>query len=288
MRGFNTNQKVLIPYTNITHISKKVTEPISSKYLQSFLLTTALQENYPITSNSKVIYHFIQKVNIYEIYIFESSQNNPLLEFQLFENYPFVQSQKNKYYLFITKNFFVVYFGTTFFLSLENKNYTKEDIVKFVEFTYKIPIKDTVIIEPNELETLKQNIQNLKPLPFIKLQTSKEFYYYLAYIVGVILFCFYFYYQNIPQNQVQPTIQLEDKNYQNKQITLKIATFIKNLSIHNIQLEQLQYEKKLKTTMIATNQNLSNFLTLYKKTHKIIKLEKLDNNLFLMEVEIEL
>ena len=100
---------------------------------------------------------------------------------------------------------------------------------------------------------------------------------------------FYFYYENISQHNIQtlPNTK-DDTTYTNKKITNKIATFINNLSIHHIKLEKVHYDKKkLHSTILATNQNLYNFLALYKKNHTIVKLEKVDETLFIAEIEIE-
>lgn len=289
MRRFDASKKVLIPFSHITHISKKVTEQISPKYLPSFLKTLILQKNILIPKNTKIFYSFIKEANIYEIYLFETTNKNPILEFQLFENHPDFQKLRDKYFLFITTKFFVVFFNNQPLFAFENKNYTQEDIVKFIEFTHKIVIYKTIMINEKELELLKLNTQKYKKLPFQKVNNSYEFYYYLFYLLIVILFSFYIYSENLSQSNTPKIIKTEIKeSYKSKEITLKIVSFIKNLTTHHIKVEKLKYDKKLHSTIIATNQNLYNFLAHYKKSHKIIKLEKLNENLFMAEIQIEL
>ena len=70
MRWFDTHEKVFIPFSNITHITKKVTEEISQKHLKSFLKTTLQLAKLPIEKNTKVFYSFIKETNLYEIYIY--------------------------------------------------------------------------------------------------------------------------------------------------------------------------------------------------------------------------
>lgn len=290
MKLFGSSTLQLIPFSNITHITKKVTEPILEKYLQSFLQTILIQANLTITKDSKVVYRFIEKSNHYEIYLFESRNKKAILEFQLFENYQNNEkSFKGKYQLFITKSFFSLYFDGQFVSAFENKNYATSDIIKFVQFNHKIAITDAIQISDNELNILKLNIKNLKPLPYFHPTTSYEGAYFLIYLFLIILSSFYFYTTNYntKTTNLSPNISKEQP-YKNQKIATKITQFIKNLNSKNIKLEALTYDTKLVAKIQSNHHNLYNFLALYKKDMKIIKLEKIDDHLIIAEVEIEL
>lgn len=279
----------LIPLSNLSHVTKKVTEEISQKHLKSFFQTALIQANLKIEKNTKVFYSFIKEVNLYEIYIFQTTEKNPLLEIQLFENYQnFDETLENKYTLFITNKSFAIYLNKKVILAFENKNYQESDILKFIQFTYKITIAETIMIADEEFNKLKQNTSNLKPLHYINLANSYEHYYFLVYLVVLIVSSLYFY--TISYTQTIPKAQTEIKQeqpYNNQKIALKFTQFIEKLNSKNIKLEDLSYDKKLCAKIQSNNQNLYDFLAIYKKDMKIIKLEKIDDNLIFAEVEIE-
>jgi hypothetical protein len=290
MKLSSSSTAQLIPFSNITRITKKVTEPILEKYLQSFLQTTLIQTNLPITKDSKVVYRFIEKSNHYEIYLFQTKHKKAILEFQLFENYQNdEESFKKKYQLFITKSFCTLYFDGKFVSAFENKNYATSDIIKFVQFNHKITIDEIIQINEEELIQLKLNIANLKPLRYSHLTTSYEGYYFLVYLLLIILSSLYFYttYYSTKSANLSSNITKEQP-YQNEKTATKITQFIENLNSKNIKLDALTYDKKLIAKIQSNSQNLYDFLALYKKDMKIIKLEKIGDNLIFAEVEIEL
>jgi hypothetical protein len=284
MKWFDTPEKVFIPFSNITHITKKVTEEISQKHLNSFLKTTLQLAKLPLKKDTKVFYSFIKETNLYEIYIFSTPHKQPLLEIQLFENYPHLN--KNQYQLFITNNFFTIYSDGKVIIAYENKNYDPNDIVKFIQFTHKITIEEIITINDEEYHQLKLRSTNLKPLPYFSLASSYEQYYFLVYVL-LLLLGFYFY--TISYNQPLPDQQTitTEQPYKNAKISLKITQFIQNLNSKNIKLQELQYDKKLFAKIESNNQNIHDFLALYKKDMKIITLEKIGDNLLYAEVEIE-
>jgi len=285
MRWFDTPEKAFIPFSNIKHITKKVTEEISQKHLKSFLQTTLQLAKLPIEKDTKVFYSFIKETNIYEIYFFSTPHKQPLLEIQLFENYPHLN--KNQYQLFITNSFFTIYSYGKVIIAYENKNYDLNDIIKFIQFTHKITIEETITIHDEEYHQLKLNTTNPKPLPYLSLASSYEQYYFLVYLLLIILLSFYFY--TITYNQPLPKQQTitTEPPYKNEKISLKITQFIQNLNSKNIKLEELKYDKKLFAKIKSNNQNIHDFLALYKKDMKIIRLEKKGDNLLCAEVEIE-
>jgi hypothetical protein len=285
MKLSSTLTSQLVLFSNTKHITKKVTEEISQKNLKSFLKTALFHEHYPITKNTKIFYSYIKETNLYEIYIFSTPYKQPLLEIQLFENYPHLH--KNRYQLFITNSFFTIYSYGKVIIAYENKNYDPNDIVKFIQFTHKITIEEIITINDEEYHQLKLNTTNLKPLPYLSIASSYEQYYFLVYLLLVILLSFYFY--TITYNQPLPKQQTitTEPLYKNEKISLKITQFIQNLNSKNIKLQELQYDKKLFAKIESKNQNIHDFIALYKKDMKIIRLEKKGDNLLYAEVEIE-
>ncbi|MCI0501493.1 MAG: hypothetical protein L0Y61_07075 [Epsilonproteobacteria bacterium] len=287
MKLYSISTAQLVPFSNIICITKKVTEPIFEKYLQSFLQTTLIQANLTITKDSKVFYRFIEKLNHYEIYLFQTKSKKAILEFQLFENYQ--ENFKLKYQLFITDSFCTIYFDGKFISAFENKSYEISDIVKFVQFNHKIIINEIISINANELTQLKLNIKNLKPLHYLHLSTSYEGYYFLVYLFLISLSSFYFYTINYNTKETNFSSYIaKEQPYKNERVAIKITQFIEKLNSNNIKLEVLAYDQKLIAKIQSNHQNIYNFLALYKKDMKIIKLEKIDDHLIVAEVEIEL
>ncbi len=289
MKLFHNTNLQLLSFSNFTHITKKVTEEISDKHLKSFFQTALAQANFPIEKNTKVFYSFMKQSSSYEIYFFQSTQKHPLLEIQLFENYTYgKETTKESYQLFITTNFFTLYCNGQVLLAFENKNYSQSDILKFIQFTHKITINEIILIIDEELNELKKDISNIKPLHLIHLSNSYGHYYYFFYLTLIVLFSFYFY--NTTYNDTfskLPANTLKGKSHKNQEIALKITQFITNLNNKNIKLEELRYDKKIYAKVKSNNQNLYDFLALYKKNMKIVKLEKTNDNLILGEIEIE-
>jgi len=289
MKVYHHPSLEIIPFSNITRITKNVTEQISQKYLKSFLITTINQENLPKTKTSKIIYQFIEKSNSYEIYLFQTKHKKALLEFQLFEKYQnSLEDFHQKYQLFITHTFFTLYFDGKFISAIENKNYTTSDIIKFVQFNYKITIDEIIEVSDEEMKKLKQHSSNLQSFHFTNLQSSYESYYFLFYLVVILLASLYYYNINYNTSTKNPLPNsISEQPYENQKIASHITQTITHLHHKNIKLEDLNYNKKLFLKVKSTHQNLYDFLAIYKKNMKIIKLEKIEDNLIFAEVEIE-
>jgi len=280
VKWLNTSKKEFIPFSKITHISYKTQEEILPKHLNLFLKTTIAQLKKSISPNTQIFLSFIKETNLYEIYLFETSSNHTILEFQLFEKLAIDLKTHNNYLLFITNSFFVVYQQEKAIFAYENKYYTQKEIVEFIKFTHKIKIDYIKNIEQNELEELSLEFENLSQLPTLKLNSSKEYIYYFIYLLLLILSTTFLYLRTPNQVSNHPVI-LENKN-----ISEETERVITNIVTLKIELLSFNYIGKGFLTLKTTPDKLHQFTLLCKKS-KITKLEKIDENLFFVEIEIE-
>lgn len=281
-----TSHKALIPFSKITHISKQVTEEITQKNFKNFLQTTLTQENFELTQESYIFHYFIKEANQYEIYLLKSYNKIPILEFQLFEEYTFTNFTKEKYFLFITNNFFVVYQNKKPLFAFENKHYTKDDITKFIQFTHKIVIDEVITIEEHSFETLKSNFKNIQPLIFERYKNDHGYFYFIGYLFLIIGFASYLFIGNQQPSTIQNIENNKPSPYIKKNITNHLATFLSRGYANQIEFKQLRFNKKLYVSLSATHTNLQAFLSFYKNV-TITKLEKSPENILIAEIELE-
>lgn len=301
-----SGDKELISFENIKIISVDVTDIISPKYLKEFIKTSIDIEKVRLEPSSKVFISFIQEINRYEIYIVNSSQKYPLILPQVFTTY---YSENDISFesidLFITKDFFVVYKNKKLYLSKKNEQYRQDDILNYINFNYNLKVDKIYVISEKELEKLKEKF--LKEyicdfdLQYITLKNNSSYRYFLIYLIISILVSFYIFYPKLkiePKQIVTSNIEqlqnlklqykkLSRDNIKEEKISKRIIEFFNYLKIYKINIIKIEYKKSLYAQIIANKkQNLYDFLAIYDKKIKIIKLTK-TNNRFSMEIQIE-
>jgi len=292
MKLSSTLTSQLILFSNTKHITKKVTEEISQKNLKSFLKTALFHEHYPITKNTKIFYSYIEKSHIYEIYCFESSTKNPILEFQLLEKLS-LANQNDGYNLFVCESFFTIFYQNIFLFAYQNKNYSPDEILKFILFTHKIEISNPIFVSNKEFEKLKEQNNDLKQLPFVTLENQREGYYFIIFLLFLIIGAFYFYYFWIanPNNKVQPqqvsNAHIAPTLKSHTKIIPQFIDFIQLLDTYQIKIEKLEYNTKLIATLKGKTQNLHTFIETYPKDIKITKIDKKNSEMLTAEIEVE-
>jgi hypothetical protein len=298
----------IISFTNLNLISIEVTNKISSKYLNEFIKTSLKTHNISLEPHSKIFIKFIQEANIYEIYIINTLINNPFIMQQIFKSY-YKKDNTISIDIFITKDFFVVYKNKEFYLSKKNKQYTKNDIINYLKFTYKLQIDNIYMIDDEELKRLKQAfLNNSYNLEYISFNNHGYIYFLLYFLTSVVFSAYIFYYQPLKYSKIQsqqPNIisndikqlqnlkqqykKLSTKVIKNKQLSKKIIELFNYLKLNKIHITKIEYKQQLYITIVAKQKKfLYDFLAIYDKKIKIINLIKLeDNKNFSMDIQIE-
>jgi len=294
-----SNDLVFVKYKNIKNITVDVSSEISSKNLKEFIKTSIEIELQDNIIKNQVFVNYLQKLNKYEIYLY-SAPNKLIIPQEIFYN----KLTNKKYNLFITKDFFVVYFKNNFYISKDNNHYSNDDIINYLEFTYKIDIEDISInnISEEEVEILKkQYIQNKiqNRINYINFTSNNKYKYFLIYLFTLFLIVnyYFFIYQKqeivyISNNDI--TLKkiktkyynaLMNKYKNNKLVTNILIDIFNNLKQNQIILNSIKYNKVFYLNIQANDKNtLYKFCGMYKCEIKNLKYDK---QIYIMDVEIE-
>lgn len=291
MKWFNNVTPQIINFSNISQITKQVSEQIKQKYLHSFIKTAITQSNININKSTTVYFVFIPATNTYEIYLFSSKNKNNIFEMQLLENYYQLHNLESfGCDLFICEKFFAILSDGKFLLFRENKNYQSHDIVKFIKFAYDIEVKNIFQIDNQTLNICKSDISNIKLLKFLHINKQYQGYFFVAYAILVVFLFVYFSEQSRQVRQpVNDIKELQNPQVDNKytKISPFIAAFYKNIEASKVTIQKFHYEVKIVTCIAGSSDAIYKFIGFYGEELKVIKMEKLENNESLAEVEIE-
>jgi len=276
----------IVPFEDIKLVSKRTTEKIAKKYLKEFLKTNLNLENIHLSEDCKVYITYIN--NYYEILVVKNQNETIVLEPQLFElYYQLFGIKSSNIDIFVTKKYFSVYKNGKLFFVKANNNYTNNDIINFVEVTYKLDVDNLYEISDEILEKLTQIKQKITPLKYFKLNSSKGFYIYIGYIVSVFLAGFFLLFTTNTKsnNQIQELIDIKtkfnkakNKNSSNKVIITNSLIEISNeLHSYNLLLLQFKYDKKFNFKIETKNKkNFYDFVSNYGKKIVIKNITKID------------
>ena len=276
----------IVPFEDIKLVSKRTTEKIAKKYLKEFLKTNLNLENIHLSEDCKVYITYIN--NYYEILVVKNQNKTIVLEPQLFElYYQLFGIKSSNIDIFVTKKYFSVYKNGKLFFVKANNNYTNNDIINFVEVTYKLDVDNLYEISDEILEKLTQIKQKITPLKYFKLNSSKGFYIYIGYIVSVFLAGFFLLFTTNTKsnNQIQELIDIKtkfnkakNKNSSNKVIITNSLIEISNeLHSYNLLLLQFKYDKKFNFKIETKNKkNFYDFVSNYGKKIVIKNITKID------------
>lgn len=302
-----TSNDELILTNKIKNLSVHVTDEISPKYLKEFIKTSLEIENLSLNIQNKIFLSFIEEIQTYEIYILESTLKLPLNIYQIFSTY-YYNNESTSIDLFITKDFFTVYKNGIFYFSKRNKDYSKDDILSYISFNYKIKIDNVYTIDDNSLEGIKENylanFKKMKKLNYISFEENNSYKYFLIYIFILLILSSYMFYEKlnedincISKNNIQ---QLDNykKKYQNllniksntNNITKDIIEFFNYLKIYKIYLIKMEYKDGIHASIVADcKDKLYNFISMYDKKTKVLYIKK-DKNIaqFVMEIKIDI
>ena len=288
----------LISFKKLSILSINVENKISSKYFVDFIKTSLKLHQQEILPSTKIYISFVSEANIYEIFIINSYYDKIYLELQIFQN---ISSKKID--LFITDDFFVVYKEKKLYLAKQNKNFSVDDIVYFLNFTYKLKVDNIYYYDSSEFEILKNRFKTSKKriLNYISLEKSYQHIYFIIYLLLLFLFGGYVIFAQLNTLNQRDNIKniyrlqnLKDRyksllqKHQNNPILYKlIVEFFDYLKLYKITLYKLKIDNKFSATIGAKEKtNLYNFISSYKKKIKIKKIYK-DRLINFMDIKIE-
>ena len=293
-----SNDLDFVNYKNIKNLTVDVSSEISSRNLKEFIKTSIEINTKDNILKSKVFVQFLQKVNKYEIYLYPSSSKLPIPQ-EIFHN----KLTTSKYNLFITKDFFTIYYENKFYFSKNNYHYSNSDILNYLQFSYKIDLNLLSVhnINDDEFKSMKNDFLKDKKqssLKYIDFTINNNYKYYLIYIISlfILLILYFGIYQKQTITSLDESTALKDikakyykallnKYKQKKFVTNELIEMFNTLSKYNITLNNLRYKKRyFLNIQTKKKENLYKFARLYKsKMKKIIHKKKI----YIMEVEIE-
>ena len=292
-----------IPTSKIQIITITVTEKINKKFLQDFITTALEQNNILIDDNTYIYSNFIEEINIYEIYIINSTKTNfniyPDIFYHFYENIKALENID----LFIAKDFFTIFKYGKLYCFKSFKNSLNEDIQNYVIQTYKLSIDNIHIINNNEFNQLqKLYLKNEKyKTDFFKLKKPKSFLFFTIFsFICLVIFTNFTYnsYINISKNKENRLSILKEKyNRENskkvsyKKITPKLLEVFKHIKLKNLLVDKITYESnKIQLSIFHKDKNrLLDFLTTYNEKIIIENIQFLqEQSLYQMVVKIEI
>jgi hypothetical protein len=257
--------KKVISIDNIFCKTVNVKQKINKKYLFDFLKT-----NLKINSYNHIVTHYIEDENIYSVIAINPKNSNIILEPQYLES--LCDNKISKYTLFITSNYFALFYEQKLVYCKQLENIKNKDDIKFyIEQVFNIKNIDIKILHSNEYEQLKHKQNELKPLKYITKNSSNivQDRYYKIFIVVVFIATISYmlnsYMKNLEKNDQQNKI---DNKYQNfildntnkKQLIPQIENFFQLVSNSDIFINSAKIDKKRILLNINSNKKQNIFM----------------------------
>lgn len=292
----------------IETLSTKVTEEISSKHLNNFLITTILNSDIKTNQDSFFYATFIDSSLTYEILIFNNvNKQDFILEPFILKSYYNQKKNQNSVDLFVMDDKFVLYKNQQFLLLRNIKDANSKDIEIYITQTYNIDIDNIIQIDKKEFETLQDSYLKNKQekYQYSSIIEDKSYKIFQLFLVVVTIVFIYLVYQeyNLKYNEIDEDIQNPSSKFENSYHKLekiynnhntkaidKTVEFFRYLKINKITIKKFEYnENKIMATLVQYDKKrLLNFLTTYKDDIEIksIVFQK-DTEDYMMDVIID-
>lgn len=281
----------LLNASEINTLSIKVTERIHKKNLFKFLRTNILNSELSYTKNSFFYYTYITHSSTYEIFLYDKTTQNTILEpFVL----PYLLPRSKVQSLYITDSYFAL-FENESLLCLKNiSNTSHEEIIDYIKQIYKLDDFEVLVVPSSLLNNFDLKKYKAYNQLEVALYEDKSFLIFIVYL-GIssfllLLFLIYQFTQNGYQEiHYKPTTHKQKIPPLNKPFE-KVHDFFSYVELNTMYISKISYtNNKIKTTLYDTNkQSLLKLLNKYKKN---IKLKSLvfssENKLYSMDVIIE-
>lgn len=270
----------------------EVSEEINSLYIKEFIYTQIQSQDLTLDPTSKIFYLYIPKIQSYQISVLSTKSKYCAFEPFVFLDF-YLKNENNKHMLdlFICTNFFALYDNKKliYFQNIK-KGFQKNDIVKYINQTFKKQIDNIYDINDTLFQEYKKNyLIHFKDLPqvnYITTQNSKNAVYYLSYLAVICILFIAYYFNTIEKNKsktlnVNKNIKLEQvkKEYENllakyadnKRVTSSLVKLFNLLNKNGIKLKSIKIaQNKSQIIMIAKNKDiLLNFLDYYDENSTI-------------------
>jgi len=270
----------------------EVSEEINALHIKDFIYTQIQSQGLTLDPTSKIFYLYIPTIQSYQISVISSKSK--YLAYQPFVFLDFyLKNENNKHMLdlFICTDFFALYENKKliYFQNIK-KGFLKNDIVKYINQTFKKQIDNIYDINDTLLQEYKKNyLIHFKDLPqvnYITAQNSKNAVYYLTYLSVVCILFIAYYFNTIEKDKSKTVnenknIKLEqikkeyksllEKYVDNKRVTSSLVKLFNLLNKNEIKLKSIKItENKSQIIMIAKNKDtLLNFLDYYDENSTI-------------------
>lgn len=281
----------LLNANEIATLSIKVTEEIHKKNLFKFLRTNILNSELSYTKNSSFYYTYISHSSTYEIFLYDNTTQNSVLEpFVL----PYVISRSKAQSLYITNSYFAL-FENESLLCLKNiSNTSHEEIIDYIKQIYKLDDFEVLVVPCSLLNNFDLQKYKAYNQLEVSLYEDKSYLIFTLYL-GIssfllLIFLIYQFTQNGYQDiHYKPTTHKQKIPPLNKPFE-KVHELFSYIEVNTMYISKISYtNNKIKTTLYDTNkQSLLKLLNKYKKN---IQLKSLvfsnENKLYSMDVIIE-
>mgnify|MGYP000600769710 CR=1 FL=1 len=264
----------------------KVSEKIDTKHINDFVRTQIQSQNLTLDDSSSIFYIYIPSIQSYLISTVKSKTKNVVLEPFVFSDFYLKNvDNKNLTDLFICKNFFAVYYNKKLiYFSKIQSGFLKDDIIKYINQTFKKQIDNTYDIKDEILEEYKKSyISNIRKMPdidYVSSKKSKGALFFLSYLLVVILvfaafLAIRFSGEQLQNNHEKSSIKLKNakKEYEslfakyvdNQTISTRLVDLFNVLDDNGIELKNIKVSReKSQIIMIAKDKNtLLDFLDYY-------------------------
>lgn len=278
MNWDTTSRRYLDPKL-INRIDTLCDEKIEDRFLFEFI-QTQLQISSSYEKNLHIFYTYNSYKKLYEIYFYQSKQE----QFTPIDYlYSYIKNHKidlEKYMLMISQDFFVVLIDGEFGLLRENKNYSKEDIVKYINGLYGIEFEHIYYIEDENIE-LQTYTKYLK-------KQNKNIIFYILYLTSLLLGSFYYNSYNEDRKTTTSksyTIEYSSKIQQNINHFSKINQIFQYIKKEKLTILEYRYKKRLYLSLQGKNTNIDSFIKYLDFKTNIVSIDK-KNKIVVLEIVI--
>ena len=234
---------------NLEIIELEVSEEIEKNSLKNFISTSLELKNQKPTRNEKIILNYIEELKIYQIVLLKESFKNIELELflKLYERYKTDDS-----FAFLYKNYFLIIKNNKiYYLHKIEENIDTNELLSYLNKTFKINFKDFKLVNSKDLEDEKENKLNNK-IEFFELKKSYIFYFYILYLLAFSLLLFFYFSiekeKNIKNSEkLEQNIDIEslENSYEFKSFEFKTREIIEKIESRNLYLENFEFSNEI-------------------------------------------
>ena len=278
-----SNKKIdFISFDRCQIIETQTNEKLKQKYIKRFVQNLFISNNLSLHN----LYYYLlynEKNSTYQIIYFYSKHSFITIFDKLKTCITNKIDFKNKYFLYIEAKYFCVYYENKIVLIQENKNYSINDIKKYIEYLLHIDRCEIIEDSVNEINIMSKQIE------FKTFQSKKKAYVLFTYYCAFFIFSLGYFYQIENQAKNIPIVKYktDSKVLNNQKLLYRFNTLMADLQRYNIRLVQIKYKQKWSFVFEGKKKEIVKLLSNKKYNFSIVEI-KTNTNLKYLEVEIDL